>query len=105
MSELSKRMRNLRAAAQLRRLKVSGDYDGSLTVAMMRATMDADSVNVAFDCAFDETRNGPKSWEFSRERAEFFAAAANEMPALCDEVERLEAENAALRAEVERFRP
>lgn len=96
MSELSRRMRELRNAANLRRLKVSGDYDGAMTVAIMRATGDV-SANVAFDCKIDDVMNGPKSWESTRERAAFFVDAANEMDALCDEIERLEAENARLK--------
>ena len=96
MSELSRRMRELRNAANLRRLKVSGDYDGAMTVAIMRATGDV-SANVAFDCKIDDVMNGPKSWESTRERAAFFVDAANEMDSLCDEIEQLEAENARLR--------
>ncbi len=39
MSELSKRMRNLRDAARLRPLRISSAYDGGMTVAMMRAKL------------------------------------------------------------------
>jgi hypothetical protein len=105
MSDLSKRMRSLRESARLRPVRISSAYDGGMTVAIMRGKIEEPASNIEFDCGHEEAHKGPMSWEFSQERAEFFAAAANETLALCDEVERLEAENAALRAEVERFRP